>query len=106
RWTAPELAQQADSLDWQRSAADTPNLGLQSAPTWFALRLSASQDLTRLLEISYPVLNSLDIYLYRNGQLAQAVHTGSSRPFHSRPIAHRNYVIPLKIAADADHLLL
>lgn len=105
-WQAETLSLQLDQLDWTASQVETPNLGLQAAPTWFALRLQSDRDATRLLEISYPVLNEVDVFWFRDGQPVQAVHTGNGRPFQSRPIAHRNFVIPLEMQQGAAHLLL
>jgi diguanylate cyclase (GGDEF)-like protein len=106
QWTADTLKAQLDTPEWQHSTAESPNLGLQALPAWFALRLQTTQDLSRLLEISYPSLNSVEIYLFNNESLVQVVHTGNGKPFKERPIQHRNFVTPLNFEANTPYLLL
>ena len=105
-WDADQLAQNLEAVQWQQHEGDSPNLGLQEAPVWFALRLEPSQSISRLLEISYPALDSVDIYLYRNGSRIQSLITGDHQPFSSRPIAHRHFVAPLELTAGQPHVLL
>tara|TARA_R110001592_G_scaffold323435_1_gene602682 strand:- start:24319 stop:26241 length:1923 start_codon:yes stop_codon:yes gene_type:complete len=106
KWTVNTLKAQLDTPDWQRSAAESPNLGLQALPAWFAVRLNTTKDLSRILEISYPSLNSVDIYLFSEASLVNVVHTGNGLPFDERPIAHRNFLTPLEFAANTPYLLL
>jgi hypothetical protein len=79
---------------------------LQALPAWFALRLNTTQNLSRLLEISYPALNSLNIYLFNEEGLVQVAHTGNGLPFNDRPIEHRNFLTPLDFEANTPYLLL
>lgn len=106
QWTAERLRSELSQPSWQHSHADSPNLGLQELPVWFALRLSTTENLSRLLEISYPALNTVDIYLFADENLVQSVNTGNGRPFKNRPIAHRDFVAPLEFKADTPYLLL
>src|SRR5690606_15256373 len=105
-WSAEQIAQQLGAIDWQQSDAASPNLGLLQAPVWFAVRLRPHQDFERLLEIGYPALDHVDIYLYANGQLVQEVHTGDHQPFKERMIQHRHFVVPLDLQAEQTYLLL
>lgn len=105
-WEADQLVHSLERVDWQQHQGESPNLGLQEAPVWFAVRLEPTQDLARLLEISYPALDSVEIYLYRNGSRVQTIHTGDHLAFTTRPIAHRHFVVPLDLVGNQSHVLL
>ncbi len=94
-----------EAIAWTPSEDESPNLGLTSDPAWFALRLRSPDDAQRLLAIAYPPLDHVDIYLAQDGKIVSEVNTGDQLRFRSRPIDHRNFVLPLALDANAEYQL-
>jgi len=103
---AATIAAAPDRVEWTRSPDAVPSLGLMPDPVWFALVLENPREMRRFLSIAYPPLDNLDIYLIRDGEIVLEQKTGDHLPFDSRPINHRDFVIPLELAAETDYLLL
>ena len=88
----PDLRQQAGT------PRDSVNFGVIDAAVWLrvTLRNPSDRPLDRLLEIAYPHLHYLDLYLPEDGGYRR-VATGLARPYASRPVNHRNFVFPLHL---------
>jgi CheY-like chemotaxis protein/signal transduction histidine kinase len=72
---------------------------------WLHYPLPAGQS-GQLLRIFAPFLSFLDLYVLQDGQLIEQTHTGSSLPFSSRPLASRDFLLPLPTASKAQDLYL
>lgn len=96
------------TIHWQLSRAQVPNFGLDAPPVWMAVTLHNAQDKIRhrLLKLGYPMLDKVDLYLLRNGQLIRTFRTGDHRSFNARPIPNRNFVFPIDLPAGGDLTLL
>lgn len=92
----------ADSF--RRHDRDVLNAGYSRSVFWIRLDLDyrpqESQDPTHwLLELAYPPLDRLDLYLPgADGKYQLAQRTGDTLPFASRPISLTNYLFDLKLA--------
>lgn len=92
----------ADSF--RRHDRDVLNAGYSRSVFWLRLDLDyrpqESQDPTHwLLELAYPPLDRLDLYLPgADGKYQLAQRTGDTLPFASRPISLTNYLFDLKLA--------
>lgn len=64
---------------------------------WLHHRLPADSD-RRMLRLFAPYLAYLDLYVLQNGELIDQAHTGASLPISSRPLAGRDYLLPLPTA--------
>ncbi|WP_439860778.1 response regulator [Pseudomonas sp. MBLB4136] len=64
------------------------------AALWLHYRLPVSPQ-ARMLRIFAPYLAYLDLYVLQGDQLLDHTRTGSSLPFSSRPLASRDYLLPL-----------
>ncbi len=64
---------------------------------WLHYRLPASSD-AQMLRLFAPYLSYLDLYVLQNDQLIAQEHTGNNLPFASRPLASRDFILPLPIA--------
>ncbi len=76
------------------------NYGFTSTPYWYRFALTnpmASVTENWVMEIAWPPLDELDIYISRNAGLTAVVKTGDQRPPGSAGIVHRNYAVPLQI---------
>lgn len=85
--------------DWQPSEAQVPNFGFSQSSFWF--RIEIINDTTtpgnHLIEVGNPALDFLDLYVVANGQIEDQVFTGDQLPLATRPIKHRNVLLPLNI---------
>jgi diguanylate cyclase (GGDEF)-like protein len=81
---------------------DVPNYGFSRSAFWFRtqLRNLSATETQLLLELGYPILDEVDLYARdARGALLSLAHTGTARPFATRPVAHRNFLVPLTLAA-------
>ncbi|MFL0800488.1 MAG: EAL domain-containing protein [Agarilytica sp.] len=100
-----EVHQKPDQ-DWVRFDGDI-NLGYTEETHWFKISINnqARQNLARVLEISYPLLDQVSVYLFTGNELTNSYATGDSLPFRHRPIEHRHFLFPLEFDAERDHSL-
>lgn len=98
--TIETLLQQPEQ-DWTPVTSGI-NAGYTRTPHWFTFKLTntTASVQERVLEISYPQLDHLEVYLVENGQLVSAWLTGDTYPFSQRPIESSRFVFPLTVAAD------
>ena len=76
------------------------NFGYSASAYWlrFPLRVAAGAATNWLLEIAYPSLDHVEVYLVEDGRELSAQQAGDLQPFSQRPFAHRNLVFPLAFA--------
>lgn len=77
--------------------SEMPNFGFTQARYWFRTQLlQPGSDENWLLELRYPPLDHVDVYLLdMNGEVLQAAHGGDRRPFASRGIRNRHFTVLL-----------
>ncbi len=99
--TFHELRSQANRLDWQPGANDSLNFGYNDAYYWLHSRFHNTDmiALERLIEVSYAVLDYLDVFVIDAQGNVQHFELGDKLPFHSRPVKHHNFIVPVKIPA-------
>jgi len=87
-----------DSAYTQHSSK-MPNFGFTQARYWFRTQLlQPGSDENWLLELRYPPLDHVDVYLLdMNGEVLQAAHGGDRRPFASRGIRNRHFTVLLPV---------
>lgn len=74
------------------------NLGIRRDAVWLHLPLTVrSGDGRWLLNLDYPPLNRVDVYLLVEGRLVQQWRLGTSQPFEQRPLPTRTHVAPLAL---------
>ena len=81
----------------------SPGFGFTSSVFWFKFSLynPEKKQVTRFLEVEYPLLDHLDLYVAdKNGQF-QVYREGDRQPFFNRPIKYRNFVFILTIPANS-----
>ncbi|MES2820787.1 MAG: response regulator [Pseudomonadota bacterium] len=61
---------------------------------WLHYRLPSSER-EQLLRVFAPYLNELDLYVLQDEQLLSQSKTGVSLPFSARPLANRDFLLPL-----------
>ena len=81
------------------------NFGLTASAIWLRVTLKAQPDAPRdwLLEVAYPPWTDLDLYVRR--RVPATRWRGTSSPFATRAIMHRNHVLPVRLAPGESHAL-
>lgn len=71
------------------------NFGYSSSAWWLRLDIEADPAAPRdwLLEVGFPTLDSVEFF----GTAGEHLRTGDRLPFAARPLAHRNFVFPLRL---------
>lgn len=91
-----EVQALADS-QWQSAEAGRGlNLGFSDSVYWIKVQVPAQRE-NRVLEISYPLLDEVDLYWVHEGRRIGLFETGDTRPFATRPVNHRNFVFPVPL---------
>jgi len=82
---------------WIHNSKDAFNQGYSSSRWWIKISITneTSTHLERFLEISYPVLDYIDLYIQSESRVVTH-HLGDKLPFASRPVDHRNFVVPIE----------
>lgn len=94
--------------DFRPVTGDHANLGKNSSVWWFKVQLlnSRAHDLAGYLEVNYPLLDRLQVYLLKpDGQL-QEQESGDSFAFSQRPVQVRNFWFPVSLPAGSSTLLV
>jgi two-component system, sensor histidine kinase LadS len=78
---------------------EMPNFGFTQDRYWFrTLLLQPGSDENWLLELRYPPLDHIDVFLLdTDGEVLQAAHGGDRRPFASRGIRNRHFTALLPV---------
>lgn len=92
-----------DSDLWQQNPEDTiPNMGFTQSAYWFRITIvnPTEYPFVRLLELAYPLIDSVSMYQYEGDELMANFIAGNKILFRSRPIKHRHLVFPLEVTAE------
>src|SRR5690606_22896712 len=73
------------------------SFGFDSRPLWLRVQLSNPDTIIRhhLLEIGYSVLDLVDAWQVHADGRIDIIRTGDTLPFSQRPLAFRNFLLPL-----------
>ena len=91
------LLHNPDQFEWLQHEQDVPNFGFNTSSFWFWFKVenNSLEKVRWLLEISYPILDNVDIYLQFSDGHIQQWNTGDEVPFSSRQVPHRNFITRL-----------
>lgn len=94
---------QLESRHFHHSARETIEYGFSKSVYWVRLPVdnSSNQQRTWLLEVAYPHLDELTLYLPRRDGGFEARTTGDHYPFRERDLAYRNFVFMLEQPAQS-----
>ncbi len=98
-----DVSSAAFNDNWQKSQQESLSFGYTSSTYWFRLTLAneTTKSQKRLLEISYPVIDFIDVHILRNNRLVESHQFGDQLPFANRPVNHANFLIPLELPANS-----
>jgi diguanylate cyclase (GGDEF)-like protein len=105
-WQEPANAVPLDSVrqlpekEWQPNGKDSVSLGYGDEVYWFRVnvRNSVSDTAPLFLEIGYPVLDHIEVYLFDDGDVVEQYLLGDKYPFYQRLIYHRHFLVPLNLS--------
>ena len=81
-------------------SVDEPNLGFTDATYWFKLRIQNNSTARKiLLEIPYPFLNQLDVFIPDSSGHYKSTRVGDHFPFGQRQIRHKNFLFEIDFAS-------
>lgn len=89
------------SYRWHTSHSNSLNLSYTDHPYWFRSTLynPGTTTLQRQLEIAYPVLDYIDLFIVNQAGQTEYLRLGDKYPFALRPYWHRHFIVPIRIAA-------
>jgi hypothetical protein len=85
------------AMHFQDTESDAPSFGLTQSTYWIRVPIHNSGGATRawLLELAYPQLDDVTLYVPGPDGNFSARATGDSRPFASRDLAYRTFIFSL-----------
>ena len=95
------IRETSEDLPWQVVLEDYANFGYRSDPYWYRFEISnpSSQGLSRIIELSYPLLDQVDFYRFdASGKLIEHILAGDRIPYSARRVDHPNFLYPLDLA--------
>lgn len=100
-------AKSIQSSQWTTADANNLSLGFDQNHYWFRLPLKNlySSEAPWFFRSKYPLLDTIDLYVFANSVLIQEFHTGDSRPFNQRPLDQPSFVFPLTINTDGEYII-
>ncbi|MCG8672741.1 MAG: ATP-binding protein [Pseudomonadales bacterium] len=89
---------------WKQSENGTLSFGYTASTYWIHFKLinQNNEDMQRLLEIAYPVLDDVEVHVYRDGLPNQNYRFGDQLPFESRPIDHAHFLVSIDLEPYAE----
>ncbi|MDO8330549.1 MAG: diguanylate cyclase [Fluviicoccus sp.] len=86
---------------WLPVKGENPNFGYSHSAMWLHSRLINASPVpqTRLLEIGYPVLDNVQVWLTPSSGPPRHWQMGDKLPFTARPFLHRHFLTPVDIPA-------
>ena len=94
---------------WKPVGGRSASFGYDDAHYWFRWHIPAEpahEPEQRYIEISYPMLDEIDLFVIRRQDgraiVTQQWHLGDKLPFSQRPVSHRNFVVPFETDSGRD----
>lgn len=86
---------------WRAETGKVLKLGYDDQAWWvrFSIRNDLSAEKYLLLDVGWPLLDFLDVYIVSDGETLTHWATGDQRPAANRPLDARTFVFPLAIPA-------
>ncbi|MES2382904.1 MAG: 7TM diverse intracellular signaling domain-containing protein [Pseudomonadota bacterium] len=99
--TLDEVLQPGQQARFQPVAqsGSATNFGLTASAFWLRIELQPGPDAPAqwLIEVAYPALDRIELYAPLPGGGFSRQHGGDLQPFASRPVPHRNHVLPVTL---------
>ncbi|MBI5005585.1 MAG: diguanylate cyclase [Nitrosomonadales bacterium] len=98
----------ARQRDWLSPAGmqGAINIGYSRSVWWLRLDIESDTPLSRYLEIGYPSLDSVEVFVPHAGGEHLHLQAGDLQPFSQRLLPHRNLVFPVEFPAGKSSLYM
>jgi len=95
-------------VDWHPATGAAVNRGIDRADGWVRVDIRNSNPRIEeyILEIAYPTLDHVGVYMADGGRIVEQYLLGDQRPFIERPINHHYFLIPTRWPAEETRTLL
>jgi len=104
-WTLADARQRAAAFAVPK--VPEANFGVHRDALWLRLPLQVQgSDGRWTMQIDYPPLNRVDVYLLSQGQLVQQATLGNAQPFDARPVRSRAHALALDLPAGEHEIYL
>ncbi|MDI9245833.1 EAL domain-containing protein [Marinobacter sp. CHS3-4] len=105
-WSIDQVRNLSGSGRWQ-DLEGPPNFGYRSDAIWYRLEidLNRSGQIQRFFEVTYPLLDHLELYHFAGNQKVFESFAGDRLPHENRPIDVRTFVFPLLLDDQRQHVL-
>lgn len=105
KWTIEDVSGPALAERFTANTQKVFNAGFTATPYWYRVKLPAratpAESLEQwFIEVGYPLLDHLDFYSLNAEKGWQRIKSGDQEPFSARPVNHRNFVFPIRLAQD------
>lgn len=96
-----DVRQPAIESPWLTLEEDYANFGYQAVPYWYRFTVSNPKDVrvNHIIDISYPLLDNIDIYTFSQGEQVEEIHLGDRLPYDNRLIDHPHFLVPVELQA-------
>lgn len=86
---------------WEPLKENYANFGYKPYPYWYRFNITnpSSRPVKHIIEISYPLLDSVDYYHFNDESLVQHILTGDRLPYADRLIDHPHFLFPISLNA-------
>lgn len=94
--------------NWQKIERNSPNFGFTETAYWFRFNIQNTSEHEEdiYLDLPIPFLDSVKLYLTRNGEVLQMHDVGDQYPFAQRPIKHQNFVLPFSLQSGLNEMVM
>lgn len=109
-WVEPEgeaysVKEVLEEASWSKIEGEL-NFGYSYRHIWVMQKIHTFRKGDWVMEIPYPLLDYVDLYLFKNGELTATVNTGDRRPFSNREVKVADYVYGVSSEGEEDFLVL
>jgi len=86
---------------WEPLQENYANFGYKPYPYWYRFNIinPTNEPVKHIIEISYPLLDSIDYYHFKDEVLVQHILTGDRLPYSDRLIDHPHFLFPISLRA-------
>ncbi len=105
--TFEQVSSEAFASNFRPLNGESSNFGFSNSAWWVRLSLVNPDDHPRKVVVrqDYPLIDWLDAwYTGKDGQLRH-IETGDNRAFHTRPVDHRLFLLPVELPANSERTL-
>lgn len=96
-----DIRQPSSSRAWKVLEDDYANFGYQPVPYWyrFSIMNPKNTPVSQIIDISYPLLDTIDVYVFSEGEQVEELHLGDRLPYGDRLIDHPHFLLPIDLQA-------